>query len=44
MCVYRYYMMGHVSPKTDSFAFGIVLIELITGLNGTDARELLEGR
>ena len=27
----EYYMLGHVSEKTDSFAYGIVLVELLTG-------------
>ena len=38
----EYFIFGHVSDKTDSFAFGIVLIELLTGLPGMDARELVE--
>jgi hypothetical protein len=35
-------VLGEVSDKTDSFAFGIVVIELITGLTGLQARTLLE--
>jgi hypothetical protein len=36
------YTIGRVGPKTDSFAFGIVLIELLLSINGARARSLLE--
>jgi hypothetical protein len=29
----EYYMNGHVSEKTDAFAFGVVLLELLAGLD-----------
>lgn len=38
----EYTTFGHVSEKTDSFAFGLVLIELVTDLNGFQARALFE--
>lgn len=38
----EYATFGHVSEKTDAFAFGIVLIELITDLNGFQSRALFE--
>ena len=34
--------MGQVSEKTDSFAAGVVLLELLIGSNGRVARGLLE--
>ena len=36
----RYVTLGHVSEKTDSFAFGIVLTEVITGMLPHKSREL----
>ena len=39
---YEYLSMGRVSEKTDSFAAGIVLIELLVGSNGRIARGILE--
>ena len=39
---YEYVSFGHVSEKVDSFAAGIVLIELLTNLTCRGARELLE--
>ena len=39
----EYLVRGHVSEKTDAFAFGIVVGELVTGLDGRETRELLEG-
>ena len=35
------YTLGRVGPKTDSFAFGIVLIELLTSRDGVGARTLV---
>jgi hypothetical protein len=35
-------VLGRVSDKTDSFAFGIVVIELITGLDGANAPALFD--
>ena len=37
----EYLLHGHVSEKTDSFAFGVVLVELLTGRSPTRASELL---
>ena len=36
------YTLGRVGPKTDAFAFGIVVIELLTSLGGGGARSLVE--
>jgi serine/threonine protein kinase len=36
----EYANTGHVSEKTDSFAFGIVLLELLTGLTPEGTIEL----
>jgi serine/threonine protein kinase len=36
------YTLGRVGPKTDAFAFGIVLIELLTSRGGVGARTLVE--
>jgi hypothetical protein len=33
---------GHVSEKTDAFAFGILLIELLSDFHPLDARELAD--
>ena len=33
---------GHVSERTDSFAFGVMAIELMTGLHPILARELID--
>jgi hypothetical protein len=33
---------GRVSEKTDAFAMGIVLVELLTGMDSMDARVLAE--
>jgi serine/threonine protein kinase len=38
----EYFMQGRVSDKTDAFAFGIVLIELITTLPVMQARAIIE--
>jgi hypothetical protein len=38
----EYYQFGHMSDRTDAFAFGICLIELLTNLKGRDARALNE--
>ena len=38
----EYLSRGQVSPRTDAFAYGIVTIELITGLHPVAARELIE--
>jgi serine/threonine protein kinase len=36
------YTLGRVGPKTDTFAFGIVLIELLSSKDGRGARALVE--
>jgi hypothetical protein len=33
---------GHVSEKTDGFALGVVLVELLTALSPTKARDLVD--
>lgn len=38
----EYFTKGHVSEKTDSFAFGIVLIELLTCAHPQVARDLAD--
>jgi serine/threonine protein kinase len=38
----EYTQRGHVSEKTDAFAFGLMTIELLTGLHPTYARELID--
>ena len=35
-------MRGHVSPRTDAFAFGLMAIELLTGLHILLAREVVD--
>jgi len=37
-------MNGHVSEKTDSFAFGMVLLELLTGESPAATAELYTGQ
>ena len=32
----EYMQMGHVSPKTDTYAYGVVLLELLSGLPAAD--------
>ena len=34
--------MGHVSILTDAFAFGIVMLELLSNLTGSGARAILQ--
>jgi serine/threonine protein kinase len=38
----QYMQSGHVSELTDAFSFGIVLIELLTGLHPIEARTLAD--
>jgi serine/threonine protein kinase len=38
----EYYSRGQVSPRTDAFAFGIMGIELLTGLHPEEAREVVD--
>jgi serine/threonine protein kinase len=38
----EYLVRGHVSPKTAAFSFGIVVVELLTTLDGAAARDLIE--
>jgi serine/threonine protein kinase len=38
----EYQVSGHVSARTDSFAFGIMAIELMTGLEARDARVIVD--
>ena len=38
----EYFMMGHVSEKTDAFSLGILLIELFTNTSPKDARGVIE--
>jgi serine/threonine protein kinase len=38
----EYEKRGHVSERTDSFAFGIVIIELLTGLHPVIVREIVD--
>ena len=40
----RYTASGHVSARTDSFAFGIMAIELMTGLEARLARVVVDDR
>ena len=45
MCIRRpseYTQRGHVSERTDSFALGIVLMEMLADLHPTQARELVD--
>lgn len=39
---HEYQRYGHVSLKTDSFAFAITLIEMVTGLTAFKSREMCE--
>ena len=34
--------MGHISEKTDSFAFGVIILELLTNLHPKNARNVLD--
>ena len=38
----EYALYAQVSEKTDSFAYGIVLLELLSNKNGRDSRSMLE--
>jgi hypothetical protein len=38
----EYFMLGHVSIKTDSFAYGIVLLQMMSNLSGRGARGILQ--
>jgi serine/threonine protein kinase len=38
----EYANLGHISAKTDAFAFGILVIELLTNLHPRSARELAD--
>ena len=38
----EYQTRGRVSPRTDAFAFGMVAIELLTGLHPMAVRELID--
>jgi serine/threonine protein kinase len=38
----EYIQSGHVSEKTDSFAFGIMVVELIANMNCLRARNLVD--
>jgi hypothetical protein len=38
----EYVQRGHVSEKTDAFAFGLMIAELLTGLHPTHARTLID--
>jgi serine/threonine protein kinase len=38
----EYIAYGHVSVKTDAFAFGVVLMELMTNMSGHKAREMMD--
>jgi serine/threonine protein kinase len=38
----EYIAYGHVSVKTDAFAFGVVLMELMTNLSGHKSREVMD--
>jgi hypothetical protein len=40
VCAQEYKERGHVSPKTDSFSFAVVLLELVTGKDGLEAMSL----
>ena len=40
----EYLTLGHVSAKTDAYAFGILLIECLTPLPSKKARKLVETR
>ena len=42
VCVAEYQGRGQVSERTDSFAFGMMAIELMTGLHPLLARELID--
>ena len=38
----EYTAMGQVSEKTDAYAFGIVLLELLSSADGLSSRQLLD--
>jgi serine/threonine protein kinase len=38
----EYFSRGHVSTRTDAFAFGIMVIELLTGLSPAAARQCVD--
>ena len=38
----EYHSRGHVSARTDSFAYGIMTLELLTGLHPIVARDLVD--
>jgi hypothetical protein len=38
----EYLQSGHVSEKTDSFAFGIMVVEMLANINCLEARDLVD--
>jgi hypothetical protein len=38
----EYFARGQVSTRTDAFAYGIIMVELLTGLDPVSARELVD--
>jgi hypothetical protein len=42
MSLQEYAMGGHISTKLDAFAFGICLVEMLTDLKPSRARELVD--
>ena len=38
----EYLQSGHVSEKTDSFAFGIMVVEMLANINCLQARDLVD--